>query len=147
MKNNIIADAAGRKVIYLSRTYEGKKHDRKISDEENPAFPGGSTLFKDTGFQGYEPENTVCYQPKKKPRGKKLPAEDRIFNKMISGVRIIAEHVISGIKRLRIVRDVLRNTKEGFADLVMEIACGLHNMRVTFRVPKHPKKKTEQVWH
>jgi len=43
------------------------------------------------------------YQPEKKPRGKELPAEDKIFNKMISGVRVIAEHVISGVKRLRIV--------------------------------------------
>ena len=66
---------------------------------------------------------------------------------MISGVRVIAEHVIAGVKRLRIVKDVLRNTKEGFADLVMEIACGLHNLRVTLRVPKHPKKSPEAVWH
>jgi len=147
VKNNIIADAVSKKVMYLSGTYEGKKHDKKICDEENPAFPGGSTVFKDTGFQGYEPENAACHQPEKKPRGKELPAEDKIFNKMISGVRVIAEHVIAGVKRLRIVKDVLRNTKEGFADLVMEIACGLHNLRVTFRVPKHPKKDPEPLWH
>jgi len=147
VKNNIIADAVSKKVMYLSGTYEGKKHDKKICDEENPAFPGGSTVFKDTGFQGYEPENAACHQPEKKPRGKELPAEDKIFNKMISGVRVIAEHVIAGVKRLRIVKDVLRNTKEGFADLVMEIACGLHNLRVTLRVPKHPKKGPEAVWH
>jgi hypothetical protein len=147
VKNIVIADAVSRKVIYLSRTYEGKKHDRKICGGENPAFPDGSTVFKDTGFQGYEPGNTVCHQPEKKPRGKELPAEDKIFNRMISGVRVIAEHVISGVKRLRIVKDVLRNTKEGFADLVMEIACGLHNLRVTFRTPKHPKKGPEPVWH
>jgi len=147
VKNIVIADAVSKKVIFLSRTCEGKKHDRKICDEENPAFPEGSTVFKDTGFQGYEPGNTVCYQPEKKPRGKELPAEDKIFNRMISGVRVIAEHVISGVKRLRIVKDVLRNTKDGFGDLVMEIACGLHNLRVTFRVPKHPKKDPEPLWH
>jgi len=28
-----------------------------------------------------------------------------------------------------IVKDVLRNTKEGFSDLIMVIACGLHNFR------------------
>ncbi len=147
VKNIVIADACSRKVIYLSGTYEGKKHDKKICDGENPAFPGGSTVFKDTGFQGYEPADTVCHQPEKKPRGKELPAEDKIFNKMISGVRVIAEHVIAGVKRLRIVKDVLRNTKEGFADPVMETACGLHNLRVTFRVPKHPKKDPEPLWH
>jgi hypothetical protein len=147
VKNIVISDACSKKIIYLSGTYEGKKHDKKICDEENPAFPEGSTVFKDTGFQGYEPENAACHQPEKKPRGKELPAEDKIFNKMISGVRVIAEHVISGVKRLRIVRDVLRNTKEGFADPVMEIACGLHNLRVTFRVPKYPKKGPEPIWH
>jgi hypothetical protein len=43
--------------------------------------------------------------------------------------------VIAGIKRCRIVKDVLRLTKEGVSDLVMEIACGLHNLRVTCRQP------------
>ena len=54
---------------------------------------------------------------------------------MIASVRIEVEHVIAGIKRCRIVKDVLRLTKEGISDLVMEIACGLHNLRVTCRQP------------
>jgi len=120
---------------------------KKISDEENPTFPKDSSLFKDTGFQGYEPENTVCYQPEKKPRGKELPPEDRIFSRMISGVRVTEEHVIAGVKRLRIVKDVFRNRKDGYSDSVMETACGLHNLRVTFRLPVRPKKGTEPVWH
>ena len=47
----------------------------------------------------------------------------------------MVEHVIAGVKRCRIVKDVLRLTKEGVADLVMEIACGLHNLRVSCRHP------------
>jgi hypothetical protein len=147
VKNNIIADAISGKVVCLSGTHEGKKHDKKTEDEENPTFPENSTLFKDTGFQGYEPENTVCRQPKKKPRGKDLPPEDRIFNRMISGVRVIAEHVIAGVKRLRTEKDVFRNTKEGFSDLVMETACALHNLRVTFRPAGPSEKDREAVWH
>jgi hypothetical protein len=68
VKNNVIADAASEKVICPGGTCEGKKHDKKISDEENPTFPKDSGLFGDTGFQGYEPENTTCRQSKKKPR-------------------------------------------------------------------------------
>ncbi len=34
-----------------------------------------------------------------------------------------------------IVKDELRLTKEKISDVVMEIACGLHNLRVTFRQP------------
>jgi hypothetical protein len=31
------------------------------------------------------------------------------------------------------VKDVLRNTKEGVSDAAMEAACGLHNLRVQNR--------------
>ncbi len=60
---------------------------------------------------------------------------DKFFNKIISRVRIVVENVISRVKRCRIVKDCLRMTKENISDLVMEIACGLHNLRVTFRQP------------
>jgi len=33
------------------------------------------------------------------------------------------------------VKDGLRLTKENISDVVMEIACGLHNLRVIFRQP------------
>lgn len=125
-----------RKIHYLSGTYEGKKHEKKICDEEHLTFPPSCILFKDTGFQGYEPDNVQTYQPKKKPRGKELTAEDKEFNKNVSSVRIIVEHVISGIKRCRIVKDVFRNTKEHFDDAVMEISCGLHNFRTACRSEK-----------
>jgi hypothetical protein len=54
---------------------------------------------------------------------------------MVSGVRVVVEHVIAGVKRCRIVKDVLRLMKPGISDLVMEIACGLHNLRVACRHP------------
>jgi hypothetical protein len=43
------------------------------------------------------------------------------------------EHALAGVKRSRIVKDILRNTKEGWSDLVMVVACGLHNLRVRYR--------------
>ena len=68
-------------------------------------------------------------------RGQELTKIDRFFNRIISSVRIVVENVISGIKRCRIVKDILRLTKEKISDVVMEIACSLHNLRVTFRQP------------
>jgi len=61
---------------------------------------------------------------------------DKLLNKLCSSVRIVVEHVIAGVKRLRIVKDLLRLTKDGVSDIVMEIACGLHNLRVTCRQPQ-----------
>ncbi len=68
-------------------------------------------------------------------RGKELTEIDKFLNRLISRLRIVVENVICGIKRCRIVKDTLRLTKENISDLVMEIACGLHNLRVTFRQP------------
>lgn len=68
---------------------------------------------------------------------------DKFFNRLISSVRIVVENVISGVKRCRIVKDILRLTKENISDTVMEIACGLHNLRVTFRQPLQTIDMTE----
>ena len=117
---------------YLSGTYGGRVHDKRICDEEAYQFPPCG-LFQDTGFQGYKPDHVDTYQPKKKPRGKELTDEEKAENTMIASIRILVEHVIAGVKRCRIVKDVFRNTKNHFADQVMEIACGLHNFRATWR--------------
>jgi len=120
-------------VIYLSQTYEGKRHDKKIVDGEAPVIPKGISLYKDTGFQGYEPEGVNTFQPLKKPKGKELTPEQKEENRLISKIRVLIEHVISGVKRCRIVKDIFRNTAYLYDDLVMEVACGLHNFRVHCR--------------
>jgi len=58
------------------------------------------------------------------------------LNSIISGTRIGVENTIAGVKRCRIVKDIFRNTKDGFSDSVMEVACALHNLRVECRHPK-----------
>jgi hypothetical protein len=63
--NIVIVSDQTQRVEYLSQTYEGTYHDKAICDEEQYEFPNNSTLQKDRGFQGYEPENVITYQPKK----------------------------------------------------------------------------------
>lgn len=64
-KNILLANSHTRKVVYLSPTEAGKKHDKKIADENAIAYPSAATLGKDTGFQGYEPPGVFTLQPKK----------------------------------------------------------------------------------
>ena len=79
MKNNLIIDIEERLVRYLSQTLAGRIHDKRICDEEDYAFPPGCVLFKDTGFQGFEPDQVSTYQPKKKPRKQELSLLFRSF--------------------------------------------------------------------
>jgi len=130
LKNNVVTEKQTRKVKALSRTCEGKKHDKKLADEQDLRFPKGSKLLKDTGFQGYEPEGVITFQPKKKPKGKELTPEEKEHNRLISSERIGVEHSIGGIKVFAIVRETYRNMTAGFEDLIMETACGLHNLRL-----------------
>jgi hypothetical protein len=64
-KNVIIATAERKRVSYLSQTYPGKMHDKKVADTEKISYPEHIALHKDTGFQGYEPNVRKLYQPKK----------------------------------------------------------------------------------
>ena len=137
IKNNLVVGIEDRQIKYLGDTHEGKKHDKKICDEEEIKCPKNSICYRDNGFQGYEMEEIDIREPKKKPRNGELTEEEKNNNKLISSLRVIVEHVISGAKRCRIVKDVFRNTKLGYDDLAMEIACGLHNYRSHFRLASY----------
>jgi hypothetical protein len=80
--------------------------------------PAGTHLDKDTGFQGDPIPEVILYQPKKKPRGRELAKAEKVHNRLISRVRVVIEHLISGVKRCRIVKDIFRNIKD---DLISKI--------------------------
>lgn len=64
-KNVVIVNAHSKRVGYLSGTYAGKTHDKKVAESEAIRYPRQSTLLKDSGFQGYEPRVQQTCQPKK----------------------------------------------------------------------------------
>ena len=132
MKNNLLCSDQKR-ILWLSETSDGHVHDKKIADEQPLRFPAGITLWQDTGFLGHHPENVTVRMPTKKPKGKELTPEQKQGNREISSYRIIVEHAIGGVKRCRIVKERFRCYKFGFDDLVMLIACELHNFRLLLK--------------
>jgi hypothetical protein len=70
-KNVVVVDARSKRVGFLSSTYAGKTHDKKIADHEGISYPPETVLYKDTGFQGYEPAvKETCQAKKKAARGR-----------------------------------------------------------------------------
>jgi hypothetical protein len=132
VKNCIIANAACVAVFPASAAC-GRKHDKKISDGARQSLPYGSKLLQDTGFQGFLSDNILIVQPTKKKRGKELTDGEKERNRNISKAGIRIEHIVGSIKRCRIVSEKFRNWLPGFSDMVMEIACALHNFRLKFR--------------
>lgn len=117
VKNIAVTEKRTKKVKGLGQTQAGKKHDKAATDEEGYRFPKGSQLWQDTGFQGYAPDQTTIYQPKKKPRGGQLTEAEKQHNQTISRQRIGVEHSLAGVKVFRIVRDVYRNHKHKFINI------------------------------
>jgi hypothetical protein len=65
VKNIILVNETTGKVVYLSPTEPGSKHDKKAADEAAIDYPTNASLDKDTGFQGYEPAQVLTRQVKK----------------------------------------------------------------------------------
>lgn len=128
---NIVINDKNKRILILTETEEGKKHDKKSLEESKivGAIPVDISIHVDNGFQGLGTNfpNHIILMPKRKPKGKELTLKDKESNKKISSKRILSEHSICGAKRYRIVYDVYRNHKENLDDDVMLVACGLWN--------------------
>src|SRR5262249_55444790 len=70
---------------------------------------------------------------KKKPAGGELTAAERGAHRKLGANRGGGEDAPAGGKRRPSVKGGLRNKAEGTSDAVMEVACGLHNVRVEKR--------------
>ncbi len=100
-------------------------------------LPAGSRLLQDLGFLAFTLPNVEILMPTKKPRGEELTREQQRANQALHHRRLRIEHVHSSVKRCRIVKDRIRLWKEGVRDLVMELCCALHNVRVRL-IPWQP---------
>ena len=132
VKNILVTSKKTKRILVLGPTEMGSKHDKKMLDDSGIAFPVGSRLFQDSGFQGYRPDGIDVHQPTKKPRQGELTDEQKALNHAISRERIGVEHSIGGAKISRITRDVLRNRRSDVPDRAMNVACGLHNYRIAY---------------
>jgi hypothetical protein len=134
-RKNLVVTAQ-RRVLYLGPTAPGSQADKTLAEQAAVRWPPGTRLAADGGFAGYVPAAGEILRPFKKPRGRPLDGFLREWNRQLAGLRVGVEHVLAGVKRCRIVFDPLRNWRAGFDDAVMEIACGLHNLRELYRRPQ-----------
>ena len=117
-------------ILFLSDTYEGSVHDKRIADSTRYPLPPGSRLLQDLGFLAFTLDKVEIIMPAKKPRGKSLTDEQKAENQQIARRRVRIEHVNSSVKRCRIVKDTIRMFRDDARDMVAEISCALHNFRV-----------------
>ena len=127
---NVLLINAVLTILFLSDTYGGRTHDKRMADATPYPLPAGSRLLQDLGFLAFTLDQVEIIMPVKKPRGRKLTRAQKAANRRIARRRVRIEHVNSSVKRCRIVQDTSRLRKAGVHDLVMEVCCALHNFRL-----------------
>ena len=130
---NLLVSGEGGRVLYLSATVEGSLHDKALADEAELAFCPGQGLLLDLGFVGYQPEGAQVCLPVKRARNRELTDYDKLYNRLLASLRVKVEHVVAGVKRVRVAKDKARLHGGQIRDKIMSVACGLHNLRVDYR--------------
>jgi len=122
LKNQIVIDDNSR-ICSVSKSVEGKKHDKKLYDESRIQTKRKSNFKGDLGYLGTE-RITV---PKKKPKKKELTEEEKNSNKQFSKERIKIEHVFGKMKVFQILSQRFRNPRAKHA-LIFKNVAGLYNL-------------------
>lgn len=129
-------------IHFLGRTTQGNIHDLKLLKFDLPSAASvlaSCKILVDMGYLGIGKyfEIKELLMPHKKPRKSKqnpdpkLTDDQKAFNKQVSSIRIAVEHAIGGLKQFGILVQVFRNRVEDFDDLVVEIAAGLWNLKLS----------------
>lgn len=132
MKKSIIAVDEKKRILLVTVTKSGRRHDKRLADKDClfEHLPKEVALWVDTGFQGVGKQHANTLIPKKATRGKPLTLLEKEENRVISSFRVIVENAIAGIKRFKAYADVWRNRIAGLDDKVMRISCGLWNLHI-----------------
>ena len=131
-KNTLICDE-DRRILYVSPTKNGKIHDFNQAQKEQlfDNIPKEICLWVDKGYQGIKkvmPPDQVQI-PHKKPKGENLTSKQKEENKIISGIRIVVEHAIGGVKRFGCMSQQYRN-RSGQDNQMIGICSGLWNFHL-----------------
>jgi hypothetical protein len=130
LKGEIIVTGRGR-IVGVSDTYAGSHHDLTIRRSEKK-LPKGSHGYGDSAYQGYDKEHEGYFDyPYKKPKGGELTAEEKEYNRGISGFRVRIEHKIGDIKVFRMMSDRYRYPRKNH-NIKLQITAGLVNMNHGF---------------
>lgn len=131
-RKTVILATEKKHILFMSPTKSGRRHDKRIVDKFHviQTIPDDITLWTDTGFQGIQHIHPNTVMPQKSRKKKPLTFEQKQKNRIISGIRIIAEHAIAGFKRFRAAGDTYRNRLPNFDDRLNRVCAGLWNFHL-----------------
>ena len=118
------------RIASVSSSHPGSRHDLTVR-RRGPVLPGEARIHADSAYQGYDKEHPNIDHPYKKPKGGSLTAEEKQYNRGLSGFRVRVEHKIGETKRFRIVSNPFSNPRHAHFTKT-SIVAGIVNMAAGF---------------
>ena len=139
VKTQITVNADGL-ILHKTPHARGSRHDYALFKWRHPRLPDEVCLGLDLGYEGVQKDypglnSLVPYKRRSPGRGKRgvkakeLSCEQKVFNRWLSGERVVVEHTISRMKKFRIMAHEFRNRLKHY-DAMTDIVCGLVNLRI-----------------
>ena len=135
VKNHILVHPRNRRILSVSQTVEGKRHDKTLL-EDDPILtltPPQATSVADTGYLGMD-ESAPWIKfviPRKKPPGGELTCQDKANNRQISSIRVRVEHPFAYLKHFNVLKQTFRGSIEKTHTPFVTLAC-LYNFTRTY---------------
>jgi len=132
VKRSVVISQKSQRIVLLGHPSEGKKHDIKLYRDDSFAFPRGSYLYADSGYEGIQKDDDLIrtFTPRKKSKKKPLSFTDKSYNRLLSSQRIGVENAIGGMKRSKISGLKWRGRRDNFEDQSNLIAAALYNLNL-----------------
>lgn len=127
IKQQILLNPRDKKILYVSKSYGGKKHDKQLFEEDKIwlRFPPGTTVLGDGAYTAIDQLSPYIKlaRPFKRPIGGELTETQKETNRTLSSIRSRVENVFAYMKHFNILRHDFRNRLTR-ADMSFEtIAC------------------------
>jgi hypothetical protein len=133
LKTQVAVDEDSGRIVDVSDAVPGRWADIKLLKTSRllKRLPKGVGGIGDLGYVGIGALHPAGLgaSPRRKPRGKERPPEDRKYNRAFRRRRIIVEHGIGRLRRFAAVSHVNRHRRKGHAARVRAIA-GLVNRMI-----------------
>jgi hypothetical protein len=131
-RKNIVVSNERKRILVLTPTKSGRRHDKRIADKFQIVqnIPQEIPIWTDTGFQGIQHVHPNTVMPSKATKKKPLTDEQKQNNRTIASIRVLSEHAIGGMKRLKAASDVYRNRLPNLDDTFNFLAAGLWNFHL-----------------
>lgn len=132
MRKTILMTDEKRRILLISPTKSGRRHDKRLAEKEGlfQIIPKHVAVWADSGFQGIQTQHHNTVMPKKATKKHPLSAEEKQNNRLISGIRVLVEHAIGGMKRFKAAADIYRNRIKNTDDRFNILSAGLWNLHL-----------------